>query len=120
MVLAGSPITAESRCGVAPKTVKAADGAPANAAVIGRPVSANSCSQPSRSARSSVRSLPTRSAPARSAPNIVRSELVVCCATFRLSELAPHSLNAVLGRARELQPRERRHRRARRRIEPSL
>ncbi len=33
-------------------------------------------------------------APARSAPKVDRSELVVCCATFRLKELAPHSLKA--------------------------
>ena len=56
--VAEKPTTAALRSGVAPNTVKELAGAPAKAAVIGRAVSANSCSQPSRSARSSLRSLP--------------------------------------------------------------
>src|ERR1700738_3682859 len=58
VVVAWKPTTALSRAGVAPNTVKLLPGAPAKAAVIGRPVSANSCCQPSRTARSSLRSLP--------------------------------------------------------------
>jgi hypothetical protein len=46
-----------SRCSAA--AVKADEGPPERAAVIGRSVSANSCVQPNRSARSSYRSLPT-------------------------------------------------------------
>jgi hypothetical protein len=44
---------------VAAYTVKAGEGPPEREAVIGQPVSANSCVQPNRSARSSYRSLPT-------------------------------------------------------------
>ncbi len=94
MVLAERPMTAELRNGVAPNTVKELAGAPAKAAVIGRPVSANSCSQPRRSARSTFFSLPRLISPARSAPKVVRCEFVVCCATLRLSDCAPDSENA--------------------------
>jgi hypothetical protein len=59
--------------GVAPGTVKLLLGAPAKAAVIGRPVSANSCCQPSRTAKSSFFSLQRPIAPPRSAPMAVRS-----------------------------------------------
>jgi hypothetical protein len=48
LVRAEKPITGLSRCGVAPNTAKEAVGAPANAAVIGRPVLANSCCQAKR------------------------------------------------------------------------
>jgi len=41
-----------------------------------------------------VRSLPMPMAPPRSAPKVVRSELVVCRATLRLSDWAPDSLKA--------------------------
>ena len=41
-----------------------------------------------------MRSLPRPIELPRSAPMVVRSELVVCCATLRLSDCAPHSLKA--------------------------
>ena len=62
--------------------------------MIGRPVSANSCCQPRRTARSSLRSLPSPIELPRSAPIVVRCEFVVCYATFRLSDCAPDSENA--------------------------
>ena len=34
-------------------------------------------------------------APASSAPRVGAQRVVVCCATLRLSELAPHSVNGV-------------------------
>lgn len=57
-------------------------------------------------------------AAARSAPNTVRSELVVCCWTFRLSELAPHFRQGSLVDARDLQAGERRDARLRPYAEP--
>jgi hypothetical protein len=63
-------------------------------AVIGRPTSAYSCSQTRRRSSARLRSLPCGMTPARSAPNTVRNELVVCCATLRLNELAPQSERA--------------------------
>jgi hypothetical protein len=41
-----------------------------------------------------LRSLPRPIELPRSAPTVVRCELVVCCATLRLSDCAPDSLNA--------------------------
>src|SRR5882757_3773060 len=66
-VVACKPTTAASRAGVAPNTVKELPGAPAKEAVIGRPVSANSCCQPRRTARSSFFSLPVARANAPAA-----------------------------------------------------
>src|SRR5260370_12466032 len=77
VVVACKPSAALSRAGVAPNTVKALPGAPAKAAVIGRPVSASSCCQPSRTARSSLRSLPRPVELARSAPTVVRNYLAL-------------------------------------------
>ena len=91
LVVAWKPTMALSGAGVAQNTVKLLPGVPAKAAVIGRPVSSNSCCQPKRTAKSSLRSLLKPIALARSAPMAVRSELVVCCATLRLSDCAPDS-----------------------------
>ena len=110
----------QSRPGGAANTVKALPGAPAKAAVIGRPVSANSCIQPSLNPRSSFLSSPMPMEPARSAPMVVRCELVVCCATLRLSECAPDSLNAILRHARDLEAAERRDAGGSRRIDVDL
>ena len=66
---------------------EAGAGAPAKLAVIGRPVSSFSCCQPSRKSTLTFRILA-----AKSAPSVVRSELVVCCATVRSSKSAPLSV----------------------------
>src|ERR1700754_3523575 len=89
LVVAARPTMALSRVGIAPYTVNEADGAPANAAVIGRAVLAYSCCQPSRRLKPNELIY----APS-SAPSTVRSDVVVCCATLRLSELAPDSVKA--------------------------
>src|ERR1044071_8463977 len=81
-------MTAPSRGAVAPKVVKAKDGAPAKVAVTGSAVLAYSWLQPNRKTRSTVSILPPSSP-----PSTVRSELVVAAATLRLSESAPVSLN---------------------------
>src|SRR5882724_8267232 len=94
LVLAEKSTTAAGRWGEATYAEKFAGGARGNAAVSGLAVLAYSCSQPSLSPRSRVRVSPRPMAPARSAPRLVRIEVVVCCCTFRLKELAPHSLNA--------------------------
>src|ERR1700704_3539505 len=94
LVLACKPTMALSRAGVAPNTVKELAGAAAKAAVIGRPVSATAGGHPRRTGTSSFLSLPMPIELPRSAPMVVRCELVVCCATLRLSDCAPDSLNA--------------------------
>jgi hypothetical protein len=93
-VLAEKPTTAPSRVGAAPSTVNATAGAPSNDAVTGRAVSEYSWLQPSRS-WAAIRSRSPTSIDAPSCvPKMVRSELVVCCATPRLSDCAPVSVKA--------------------------
>ena len=55
-----------------------------------------------------MRSLPRPIELPRSAPMVVRCELVVCCATVRLSDCAPDFDEGVLGHARDLEAAERR------------
>ena len=85
-------MTAPSRVGAAPNTVNGTAGAPVNDAVTGRAVSAYSWLQPSRNSPAILSRKPTSIAAPSCAPKMVRSELVVCCATLRSSDCAPVSV----------------------------
>ena len=67
-----------------------------------------------------MRSLPRPIELPRSAPMVVRCELVVCCATLRLSDCAPDFAERVLRHARDLEAAERRDGRDGRRVDADL
>ena len=69
-------------------------GAPAKAALTGRLVSAYSCSPAQPEHQGELLAPAEIEAPAQLGADGQRSELVVCCATLRLSELAPISVKA--------------------------
>lgn len=91
-VLAETPSTTPSRRGATPKVVNGIAGAPASVADTGRPVSAYSWLQPSRSCIKSFSRQPRSVDPPICAPMTERNELVVCWATIRFSDYAPVSV----------------------------
>ena len=89
-----APMTAASRSGLAPWTVKLASGAPTKLAVMERAGSAKSWLHPARSCSPRGWARPTGRSPVNSRPSRLRAEAVVSSATWRSIAPAPDSVKA--------------------------